>query len=125
MRTIRGKLTLAFLLIIAVCLIPTSAAATYVIRYYQRQDALERLGTYGQTVAGAAQARQFSQFSPAEIVNLFDGQKTTNTLVVSRTRAASCRRTATINMRARPGQYRSSARIVAAACRCARNSMAR
>jgi signal transduction histidine kinase len=82
MRTIRGKLTLAFLLIIAVCLIPTSAAATYVIRYYQRQDALARLATYGQTVAGAAQARQFSQLSPAEVVTLFDGQKTSNTLVV-------------------------------------------
>ncbi|MGI8857304.1 MAG: sensor histidine kinase [Thermomicrobiales bacterium] len=82
MRTIRGKLTLAFLLIIAVCLIPTSAAATYVIRYYQRQDALERLASYGQTVAGAAQARQFSQLAPAEIVNLFDQQKTLNALVV-------------------------------------------
>jgi signal transduction histidine kinase len=82
MHTIRGKLTLAFLLIITVCLIPTSAAATYVIRYYQRQDALERLATYGQTVAGAAQARQFSQLSPAEVVTLFDGQKTSNTLVV-------------------------------------------
>jgi signal transduction histidine kinase len=82
MRTIRGKLTLAFLLIIAVCLIPTSAAATYVIRYYQQQDALERLATYGQTVAGAAQARQFAQLSPAEVVTLFDGQKTSDTLVV-------------------------------------------
>jgi signal transduction histidine kinase len=82
MRTIRGKLTLAFLLIIAVCLIPTSAAAAYIIRYYQRQDALERLATYGQTVAGAAQARQFTQLPPTEIVNLFADQKNSNTLVV-------------------------------------------
>ena len=82
MRTIRGKLTLAFLLIIAVCLIPTSAAATYVIRYYQQQDALERLATYGQTIAGAAQAPRFTQLAPTEIVNLFDSQKTSNTLVV-------------------------------------------
>jgi len=82
MHTIRGKLSLAFLLIIAVCLIPTSAAAAYVIRYYQQQDAIERLSSFGQTVAGAASARQFSQFTPAEIVNIFrfflsDGERYT------------------------------------------------
>lgn len=82
MRTIRGKLSLAFLLIIAVCLIPTSAAAAYVIRYYQRQDAIERLSSFGQTVAGAALTRSFSQLTPTEIVNLFNEQKTTNVLVV-------------------------------------------
>jgi len=82
MRTIRGKLSLAFLLIIAVCLIPTSAAAAYVIRYYQRQDAIERLSSFGQTVAGAALARPFSQLTPSEIVNLFNEQKTSNVLVV-------------------------------------------
>lgn len=82
MRTIRGKLTLAFLVIIAVCLIPTSAAAAYVIRGYQRQDALERLSSYGQTVAGAAVARPFSQLSPSEIVNLFNEQRNSNVLVV-------------------------------------------
>lgn len=82
MHTIRGKLSLAFLLIIAVCLIPTSAAAAYVIRYYQRQDAIERLASFGQTVAGAANARQFTQFTPAEIVNLFNAQKSSNVLVV-------------------------------------------
>ncbi len=82
MRTIRGKLSLAFLLIIAVCLIPTSGAAAYVIRYYQRQDAIERLSSFGQTVAGAALARPFSQLSPSEIVNLFNEQKTSNVLVV-------------------------------------------
>ncbi len=82
MRTIRGKLSLAFLLIIAVCLIPTSAAAAYVIRYYQRQDAIERLSSFGQTVAGAAMARPFSQLTPTEIVNLFNEQKSGNVLVV-------------------------------------------
>jgi len=82
MHTIRGKLSLAFLLIIAVCLIPTSVAAAYVIRYYQRQDAIERLSSFGQTVAGAANARQFSQFTPTEIVNLFNAQKNSNVLVV-------------------------------------------
>ena len=82
MRTIRGKLTLAFLVIIAVCLIPTSAGAAYVIRYYQRQDALERLSSYGQTIAGAALARPFSQLSPSEIVNLFSEQRNSGTLVV-------------------------------------------
>lgn len=82
MRTIRGKLSLAFLLVIAVCLIPTSAAAAYVIRYYQRQDAIERLSTFGQTVAGAAMARPFSQLTPAEIVNLFNEQKSGKVLVV-------------------------------------------
>jgi len=82
MYTIRGKLSLAFLLIIAVCLIPTSAAAAYVIRYYQQQDAIERLSSFGQTVAGAASARQFSQFTPAEIVNIFNAQKSSNVLVV-------------------------------------------
>ncbi len=82
MHTIRGKLSLAFLLIIAVCLIPTSAAAAYVIRYYQRQDAIERLSSFGQTVAGAASARQFSQFTPTDIVNLFNAQKSSNVLVV-------------------------------------------
>ncbi|MGI8686957.1 MAG: sensor histidine kinase [Thermomicrobiales bacterium] len=80
MHTIRGKLSLAFLLIIAVCLIPTSAAAAYVIRYYQRQDAIERLSSFGQTVAGAANARQFTQFTPTEIVNLFNAQKSSNVL---------------------------------------------
>ena len=82
MYTIRGKLSLAFLLIIAVCLVPTSAAAAYVIRYYQQQDAIERLSSFGQTVAGAASARQFSQFTPAEIVNIFNAQKSSNVLVV-------------------------------------------
>lgn len=82
MRTIRGKLSLAFLLIIAVCLIPTSAAAAYVIRNYQRQDAIERLSSFGQTVAGAASAPKFSQFTPAEIVNLFNAQKNSNVLIV-------------------------------------------
>lgn len=82
MRTIRGKLSLAFLLIIAVCLIPTSGAAAYVIRYYQRQDAIERLSSFGQTVAGAALARPFSQLTPTEIVNLFNEQKTNNVLVI-------------------------------------------
>ncbi|MHB8644156.1 MAG: sensor histidine kinase [Thermomicrobiales bacterium] len=82
MRTIRGKLSLAFLLIIAVCLIPTSGAAAYVIRYYQRQDAIERLSSFGQTVAGAAVARPFSQLTPTEIVNLFDAQKSGKVLVV-------------------------------------------
>lgn len=82
MRTIRGKLTLAFLVIIAVCLIPTSAAAAYVIRNYQRQDALERLASYGQTVAGAVLARPFSQLTPAEVVNSFNEQKNSNVLVV-------------------------------------------
>ncbi len=82
MRTIRGKLSLAFLLIIAVCLIPTSGAAAYVIRYYQRQDAIERLSSFGQTVAGATLARPFSQLTPSEIVNLFNEQKTSNLLVV-------------------------------------------
>ena len=75
MRTIRGKLTLAFLLIIIVCLVPTSTAAAYVIRRYQRQDALERLTSFGQTVAGAMMARQFSQISPTETVSLFKEQK--------------------------------------------------
>jgi signal transduction histidine kinase len=82
MHTIRGKLSLAFLLIIAVCLIPTSAAAAYVIRYYQRQDAIERLASFGQTVAGAASARPFSQLTPTDIVNLFNAQKSSNVLVV-------------------------------------------
>ncbi|MCA1669755.1 MAG: hypothetical protein LC793_20660 [Thermomicrobia bacterium] len=82
MRTIRGKMSLAFLLIIAVCLIPTSAAAAYVIRYYQRQDAIARLSAFGQTVAGAANTRQFSQFTPAEIVSLFNAKKGDNVLVV-------------------------------------------
>lgn len=82
MRTIRGKLTIAFLVIIAVCLIPTSAAAAYVIRYYQRQDALERLASYGQTVAGAALARPFSQLTPSEVVNSFNEQRNSNVLVV-------------------------------------------
>lgn len=82
MHTIRGKLSLAFLLIIAVCLIPTSAAAAYVIRNYQQQDAIERLSSFGQTVAGAASAQKFAQFTPAEIVNLFNAQKSSNVLVV-------------------------------------------
>lgn len=82
MYTIRGKLSLAFLLIIAVCLIPTSAAAAYVIRYYQQQDAIERLSSFGQTVAGAASARQFSQFTPAEIVNIFNAQKSSNVRIL-------------------------------------------
>src|SRR4051794_9594770 len=82
MRTIRGKLTLGFLLVIAVCLIPTSVAATYVIRYYQRQDALERLSSYGQTVAGATLARPFSQLTPAETVSLFNEQKNSNLMIV-------------------------------------------
>ncbi len=82
MHTIRGKLSLAFLVIIAVCLIPTSAATAYVIRNYQQQDAIERLSSFGQTVAGAASAPKFAQFTPAEIVNLFNGQKSSNVLVV-------------------------------------------
>ncbi len=82
MRTIRGKLTLGFLLIIAVCLVPTSVATTYVLRYYQRQDALEQLSAFGQTVAGATSARVFSQLTPAEIVTQFNEQKNSNVLVV-------------------------------------------
>ena len=82
MHTIRAKLSLAFLLIIAVCLIPTIAAAAYVIRYYQRQDGIERLTSFGQTVAGATNARQFAQFTPDEIVNLFNAQKSSNVLIV-------------------------------------------
>jgi signal transduction histidine kinase len=82
MHTIRAKLSLAFLLIIAVCLIPTIAAAAYVIRYYQRQDAIERLSSFGQTVAGATNARQFAQFTPDEIVNLFNAQKSSSVLVI-------------------------------------------
>lgn len=82
MRTIRGKLTLAFLVVIAVCLVPTSAAAGYVIRNYQRADALERLASYGQTVTEAVGARPFSQLTPAEIVSQFNAQKTSNVLVV-------------------------------------------
>src|SRR6476646_7064873 len=82
MRTIRGKLTLAFLLVIVVCLLPTSVAAAYVIRNYQRAEALDRLSSYGQTVAEAVGTRPFSQLTPAEIVDLFNQQKTSNVLVV-------------------------------------------
>ena len=78
MRTIRAKLTLAFLLIIVVCLVPTSAAAAYVIRYYQRQDALERLSSYGQTVAGAALSPRIGQLTPSELVTLFNEQRVTS-----------------------------------------------
>src|SRR4051812_37748826 len=81
MRTIRGKLVLAFLLVITVCLVPTSAAAAYVIRNYQRQDALERLSNFGETVAGAALTPRLSGLSPAEIVNVFADQRGSNTLL--------------------------------------------
>src|SRR5947209_7305077 len=79
MRTIRVKLVLAFLLVITVCLVPTSAAAAYVIRNYQRQDALERLSNFGETVAGAALTPRLSGLTPAEIVNVFADQRGSNT----------------------------------------------
>ena len=82
MRTIRGKLVLAFLLVILVCLIPTSVAAAYVIRYYQRQDALENLASYGETVAGAAITARFSNLTPSDIVNVFADQRNQNVRVL-------------------------------------------
>lgn len=82
MRTIRAKIILAFLVVIIVCLVPTSLAANYVIRHYQRQDALERLSSLGQTVAGAMFGRPFAQSTPTEIISSFNEQPHTDVLLV-------------------------------------------
>ena len=51
MRTIQGKLTLAFLVVILVCFLPTSIGAAFIIEKYQERDALESLATIGEPVA--------------------------------------------------------------------------
>jgi len=51
MRTIQGKLTLAFLVVILVCFLPTSIGAAFIIQKYQERDALESLATIGEPVA--------------------------------------------------------------------------
>jgi signal transduction histidine kinase len=82
MRTIRAKIILAFLAVIVVCLVPTSLAAGYVIRHYQQRDALERLSSLGQTVAGAMLGRPFAQSTPEEIIGFFNEQRNTDVLLV-------------------------------------------
>src|SRR5947209_2939348 len=82
MRTIRAKIILAFLVVIVVCRLPTSLAAGYVLRHYQRQDALERLSPLGQTVAGVTVGKPFQQYSPTEIVASFNEQKSQDVILV-------------------------------------------
>ncbi len=53
MRTIQAKLTLAFLVVIVVCLLPTSVASGLLIRGSQQRDTLDILETVGRPIAAA------------------------------------------------------------------------
>lgn len=60
MRMIQGKLTLAFLVVILVCLLPTSLGAAVIIQRYQERDALDSLAAIGEPVAGLLATRRFA-----------------------------------------------------------------
>lgn len=60
MRMIQGKLTLAFLVVILVCLLPTSLGAAIIIQKYQERDALDSLAAIGEPVAGLLATRRFA-----------------------------------------------------------------
>lgn len=59
MHSIRLKLTLAFLVVILVCLVPTSLASAVIIGRYQQQESIDRLATIGQGTTAALATRPF------------------------------------------------------------------
>ncbi len=87
MQSIRAKFILAFLLVIVVCLLPTSIASAFVLRKYQQRDALDGLENVAQSATVALASRPFlSQQivqSQAELNAILDEQaRATNTRVV-------------------------------------------
>lgn len=61
MRTLQGKLILAFLLVIGLCLVPTSAVAAVIVRNYQGQEELDHLARIGAPITAALTGRTLSQ----------------------------------------------------------------